>query len=139
MWIYLKPINSTAVDEGWKLPQPVTESIANWTECNHNMHILLALFYKEVKQSEWSKVITFVTCLSFGTDSLQIKWQKKCMFCKETILICNLTKKKKKSNTQQHYGIPSGGVYNLLVLETLIQYCVEALVKSQTILLNINM
>lgn len=135
MWIYLKPINSTAVDEGWKLPQPVTESITNRTECNHNMHILLALFYKEVKQSEWSKVITFVACLSFGTHSLQIK----CMFCKETIMICNLTKKKKKSNIHQHHGILSGGVYNLLVLETLIQYCVEALVKTQTILLNINM
>lgn len=46
---YLEPINGTAIDEGWKFTQSVTEGISNRTHGQHNMELITNSLDKEVK------------------------------------------------------------------------------------------
>ena len=46
----LKPVNGTAIDEGWELPQAISEGISNGAKGHYNMKIFFAAIHKESKQ-----------------------------------------------------------------------------------------
>lgn len=39
-WPSTEPVDCAAVNEGWKLPETLSESITNWTESLHREQIL---------------------------------------------------------------------------------------------------
>lgn len=67
---YLEPINSTTVDQGWELPQPVPEGISNRTEGNDDVEVLTTTVNKEGKQGQGTEVGHLVSCLGQWSNSL---------------------------------------------------------------------
>lgn len=67
---YLEPVNSTTVDQGWELPQSVSEGISDWAEGNDDVEVLTATVHKEGKQGQGAEVGHFVSCLGQWSNSL---------------------------------------------------------------------
>lgn len=66
---YLEPINSTAVDERWKLSQTIAESISNGAERHHNVEIFFAEVHKKSIQGQGTEFFTFISSLSCCTNT----------------------------------------------------------------------
>lgn len=70
IWPGLEPINSTTVDQGWELPQSVSESVSDRTEGNDDVEVLTATVHKEGKQGQGTEVGHLVSCLGQWSNSL---------------------------------------------------------------------
>lgn len=46
---YLKPVNGTAIDEGWELSQAISKGISNGAKGHHDMKIIFAAIHEESK------------------------------------------------------------------------------------------
>lgn len=68
---YLKPIDGTAVNKRWKLPQAVSKGISNRTEGHHNVKVLSAACHKECKKSQRTQLQILVSTLGNGTYRLK--------------------------------------------------------------------
>lgn len=66
----LKPVNGTAIDEGWELSQAIPKSISNGAKGHYNMKIIFAAIHKECKQGQGTEFIVFTASLSYRTNTL---------------------------------------------------------------------
>ena len=60
---YLEPVYGTAVDERREHAQAVSERVANWTHCQHDVQILLHSINEVVVHRKWSR-IHFLTLIN---------------------------------------------------------------------------
>ena len=52
-YVYLKPVNGTAVDESWELPESVSECVTNRTHAQHDVKVFFTAIHKEIEQCQW--------------------------------------------------------------------------------------
>lgn len=67
----LKPINSTAIDEGRELSQPVAEGVSYGAEGHDDVKVVFAVVHKESKQGQGTELVMLIASLSHRTDPLQ--------------------------------------------------------------------
>lgn len=60
---YLKPVNGTAVDKGWKLAQAISKGVSNRTEGHDNVQVLSTACHEEGKQSQRTQLQILITSL----------------------------------------------------------------------------
>lgn len=67
---HLEPVNGTAIDEGWELPQAISKGITNGAKGHYNMKIIFAAIHKESKQGQGTEFTVLVASLSYRTNTL---------------------------------------------------------------------
>ena len=68
----MEPVNGAAVNQGWELPQSVSEGIADGTEGKDDVKVLTTTVHKVVEKSQGSELCVFVLRLGKWTYRLPL-------------------------------------------------------------------